>query len=452
MSPVFSLVMILIAIAAFMYVCMKGFPPQIAALLVALFIMLTSGIPLVSGSAIDVSGASNAGFDILMAGMANFAGRYALTFLSGAIFGCVMSESGAAKVIAMKLAAIARNFKGHEQIAALWCLPIIGFILSYGGISAFVCFFTTIAVAKELLEEMDLPWRLYGCHMAGDGVIALAMMPGSPSVNNVTAGSNLGTTALSGAALGIIASVLMLILTHLYFVWELSQVKKNEEHFLPTGARIKQMNDVGDNREVKDRNVFLCLLPMILLWIIMNILKQPVWIATVIAIVVALILFRDTTKGHEIAILRDGFARATGATLTVAIITGMGNVIAATPGYALVIDSLKNLPGPGYLQVVIAVNIAAGITASSSGGLTIALGNLKDHFLGMGLNPAAVHRISTISSGGLDSLPCSGTVLNEINVAGMTPAEAYRPFGVLSVLFPIIIAIVVSILASFGIA
>ena len=70
----------------------------------------------------------------------------------------------------------------------------------------------------------------------------------------------------------------------------------------------------------------------------------------------------------------------------------------------------------------------------------------------MGLNPAAIHRIATISSGGLDSLPCSGTVLNEIYTAKMKPAEAYKPFGVLSVLIPIIVAVVVAMLANLGIA
>ena len=448
----FSLIMILVGIVAFMYICMKGFPPPVAAIGVAVFIMLTSRLPIISGSTINISGESAAGFDIMMVSAMKFIGNYCFTFLSGAVFGCAMAETGAARCIALKLAGVARKFKGHEQLAALWALPIIAFVLSYGGISAFVCFFTLIAVAKELLEEMDLPWRLYGCHMAGDGVIALTMMPGSPSVNNVIAGNALGTTAMSGATLGIIPSLLTLRLTQIYFMYELNLVHKRDEHFMPTGAEISKQ-DIGDVRDVSGMNWIVCLVPSIVLWIILNFLHMPVWVATFVAIILCLIIFYPKVKGRIVEkVVREGFTRAVVATLNVALIVGMGSVIAATPGYAMVIGGLKNLGGNGYLQVVIAVNIAAGMTASSSGGLTIALGNLTDHFMEMGLNPAAVHRIATISSGGLDSLPCSGTVLNEIYTAKMKPAEAYKPFGVLSVLIPIIVAVVVAMLANLGIA
>lgn len=447
----FSLITILIAIAGFMFVCMKGFPPQIAAIFVALFVMITSGIPIV-GPAVDVSGQSKYGFDILLVSMANFAGRYMLTFLSGAVFGCLMGESGAARSIAVKLARLARKFKGHEQLAAMWTLPVISFILSYGGISAFVCFFTVIAVAKELFKEMDIPWRLYGVHMVGAGVLALTMVPGSPSVNNVIAGNALGTTAMSGAVLGLIGTVLMLAFSHVYFCWELSIVKKKDEHFLPTGAEISKVDLVGEDAPQKEYSLILALLPSLVLWVILNFLHQQVWVATFFAILLGMVLYRETLMGKYLNVIREGFNRAVGATVTVAIIVGMGSVIAATAGYAMVIEALNDLGGNGYLQVVIAVNIAAGITASSSGGLTIALGNLTDHFLEMGLNPAAIHRIACISSGGLDSLPCSGTVLNEIYTAKLTPAQAYRPFGVLSVLFPILIACILSLLASLGVA
>ncbi len=447
---IFSLVTILIAIVAFMYVCMKGIPPQIAAIFVAVFVMITSGIPIVGG-AIDLTDTTY-GFNIMLASTSSFAGRYLLTFLSGAIFGCLMGDSGAARSIAVKLARLARRFKGHEKLAALWTLPVISFILSYGGISAFVCFFTVIAVAKELFKEMDIPWRLYGVHMVGAGVLALTMAPGSPSVNNVIAGNALGTTAMSGAVLGLIACVLMIVFSHLYFCWELSIVKKKDEHFLPTGAEISKVDWENPDAPQKEYGLVVSLLPSILLWAILNIFKQQVWVATFFAILLGAVLYRETLKGKMLNVVREGFNRAVGATITVAIIVGMGSVIAATPGYGMVISALNGLGGNGYLQVVIAVNVAAGITASSSGGLTIALGNLSDHFLQMGLNPAAIHRIACISSGGLDSLPCSGTVLNEIYTAKLTPAEAYRPFGVLSVLFPICIAIIVALLANLGIA
>ena len=75
---------------------------------------------------------------------------------------------------------------------------------------------------------------------------------------------------------------------------------------------------------------------------------------------------------------------------------------------------------------------------------------MSDRFLNvLHLDPAAVHRIACISSGGLDSLPCNGTVLNELAMAKLTPRVGYRPMFVLTVITPIITACIVGLLATF---
>ena len=115
------------------------------------------------------------------------------------------------------------------------------------------------------------------------------------------------------------------------------------------------------------------------------------------------------------------------------------------------LDALAMIPDSlGYFQVIIAVNLAAGVTGSSSGGLSIALDSLSDRFLNvLNLNPEAVHRIACISSGGLDSLPCNGTVLNELAMAKLPPRVGYRPMFVLTVITPILTSCLIGLVATF---
>lgn len=436
---ILSLVCILAALAAMMYFGYKGVPIILVAPLCGLFVAVTSRMDIV-----EAMGAT------YLTGFGNWVGQFFFTLFTGAIFGCVMSDSGAARSIGQALSKVARTFKGHEQLAALWCLPILAFVLSYGGISVFVCFFTVIAVAKELFEEMDVPWRLYGVNSLGVAAMALTMAPGSPSVNNAIAAKALGTTAMAAPGLSLIAMVCAVICGQLYFSWELSNARKNGEHFLPTGAEITRSDLVKSDADFKPMPLWLALIPSAVLIICLNVIGLAVYLSSFAAIIVAYALYWPRLS-DKIGTAAQGASRAVTSACNVAIVVGFGSVISAAPGYQIVLDLLTRIPDSlGYFQVFIAVNLAAGVTGSSSGGLSIALNSLGDRFVNvLNLNPAAIHRIATISSGGLDSLPCNGTVLNELAMAKLKPSVGYRPMLVLTVLTPLIVGVILSLLATF---
>lgn len=440
MQGMISLICIGIALAVFMYISYKGLPPIISAPLLALFILFTSQLDVVEGMG-----------GTYMTGVAGFFQSYFLTLCTGAIFGNMMADSGAARSIALKMSRVAKKFKGHEKLAAIWCIPLLSFVLSYAGVSVFVAFFTVIAIAKELFEEVDVPWRLYPVSCLGVAVMGLTMAPGSPSVNNAIAADILGTTAMAAPVLGVLACILALIGGQIYFMWELKRVEKRGEHFIDTGKEISKVQFVDPKAPFEEMNIVLALLPAVVLFVILNILGQKVYVASFIAIVVGFIIYWKRLS-NKVETLNKGLIQSINATATVSIIVGMGTVIASTSGYQIVLDALNKVPGTGYLQVVIAVNIAAGFTSSSSGGLRIALESLHEHFINdLQLNPQVVHRIATISSGGLDSLPCNGTVLNELAQAKLKPSEAYFTQFILSVVLPIAVVLILCIFASFGI-
>lgn len=291
-----SLLCICIALVVFMYMSYKGVPCILVAPLLAIFILITSGMDVAEGMS-----------KTYMGGVGGFFTNYFLTLCTGAVFGCLMADSGAARSIGLKMARLAKHFKGHEKLAAIWCVPALSFVLSYGGISVFVIFFTVIAIAKELFQEMDVPWRMYPVSGLGVAAMALTMAPGSPSVNNAIASKVLGTTAMAGPVLGILACILAIIGGQIYFTWELKRIAKRDEHFMDTGKEICKVQFIDPNVPFEEMPLIVAILPSIVLFVILNILKQPVYIASFIAIVVGIVLY-----WKRLGMLPDGHSRKSG--------------------------------------------------------------------------------------------------------------------------------------------
>lgn len=270
-----------------------------------------------------------------------------------------------------------------------------------------------------MFEELDVPWRLYGVNILGAGVLALTMAPGSPSVNNVITGEALGTNAMAPPMLGLIGCLIAIVLAGIYFKWEIRQVEKNHEGFRPTGAEISKVQLTVADADFKEMNIVTCLIPSIVLIVTLNVLKQPVYIAATFGIIVGYIIYWKRLI-NRIETFKRGAMQSINSVCTASMVIAFGSVVGATTGFALICNGLNNIPGPGELQVVVAVNVAAGVAGSSAGGLTIALNALADRFIGpesaggLAMNPQVVHRIATICSGGLDSLPSNGIIINEL--------------------------------------
>lgn len=67
-----------------------------------------------------------------------------------------------------------------------------------------------------------------------------------------------------------------------------------------------------------------------------------------------------------------------------------------------------------------------------------------------GLSPEVLHRIASLASGGLDTLPFNGAVLTTLALCGMTHKQSYKDICVVSVMIPLAVTIVMVVLASLG--
>jgi len=436
--PVISLIGIIVAVAFMIIFAFRGFPAIILAPVCAIIVLIFGGQNVLEGMTVTYMG-----------GFASFMQRFFLVFFVGSVYGSIMGDSGAAKSIGIKFARIAQKSKSNAKLFTIFAIIAISTILAYGGISNFVIMFTVLAIARELYHEMDVPWRLFGCQVVGSGCLAMTMLPGSPSTPNVVASAALGTTPLAAPMLGMIAVIIELVLSTIYIKWELDRAAKNNEGFLPTGTDIGQTRVEAD-ADFKELNIVACLAPSVVLLIVLNVFKQHIVVCTLLAIALTFILYWKRWE-NKLKTVMNGANIAINASVLVSLCTALGTVITATEGFQFIISAIEKIPGTPLIQLIVAVNLMAAFSGSSAGGLTVALDVLGERFIATGINPQVLHRIATISCGGLGFLPHNGSVINELNVAKLKHKDAYMPYLICALLIPIITAFILAGLAQLGI-
>ena len=423
---------------------MKGVSLYVLAPLAALVVAIFSGGNILTAMT-----------ETYMSGFAGFMQSYFLMFALSSIFAKIMSDSGAAKVIALKVAALVRMAPPkYQRFLACLSVGIMTAILTVGGINLYCCVFVLVSIGKDLFEEFDLPWHLYMTSSLGSGSFTMTMIPGTPAIQNLIPVETLGTQATAAPVLGIISTVICIVLSVIYVKYALNKCDKKGEHFLPTGARIQASSVVEKDVEAPKINLLVCLIPSIALLVALNGFGLDAVVSLVIAVVVALILFGKNLMQNKVNLgvcFADGIKNAIMTLLNVCVIVGFGSVVSATAGYTTIMNSLDMIPGPPIFQLFIAVNVAAGVAGSASAALGIGMTMFADKFLAMGISPDIIHRISVMSSGGLDSLPHSSGTASALGVAQLSHKEGYMHVFWLNTVIPISVTAIACVLASFGV-
>lgn len=176
-------------------------------------------------------------------------------------------------------------------------------------------------------------------------------------------------------------------------------------------------------------------------------------VALACGIVVCLVLYGLVLRRLDNlkATLAAGATNSISTIGTTCAVVGFGGVVAAVSGYQLILDSLTSIPGPAIFKLIIAVNVAAGLTGSSSGGLSIALENMKGYFLDLGLSPNVIHRIGAMSSGGLDSMPHVSGFVNNLQVCRLNHRQSYPSYAMVCLVIPIVTTCLCAVLIQIGI-
>lgn len=421
------------------YLTMKGMNLLIVAPLSAVFVSILSGLPLLpqlteEGTANFVTNYMN--------GFAGFITSWYLMFLTGAIFGKVMEDSGAADSIS-KWIVDKIGMKRAALAVVLACA-----VLTYGGVSLFVVAFSVYPMAISLFKEANLPRRFIPAVLGFGSTTFTMTSAGSPEIQNWIPIEFLGTNAYAGWEVSLIVAAFMMIFGYWWLMKAIKKAIHNGEEF------IERESDHRDQRENLP-NPILSLIPLLVVLVISYIfhdsLKQSALIISLTSGIIATYLINRKYFSNIGKAITEGAAGAVIAIANTAAVVGFGGVVKATPAFEKAVGFMTDIPGSPLIGGALAVAIIAGLTGSSSGGQAIALPLLAPHYLDLGVNPEALHRVVSISSGSLDSLPQGGYVVTTIrSIAGETHKDAYPMFGALTVIVPALGTILAVILFSLG--
>ena len=389
---------------------------------------------------------------LFMDSMVVFVKNYFPAFMLGAIFGKVIEQSGFAKSIVHSVI----NVVGASR--AMLSIVLVCALLTYGGVSLFVVVFAVYPFAAELFRASNIPKRLIpGTIALGSFTFTMDCLPFTPQIQNIIPTTFFGTTAGAAGWLGTIGAVWIFIWGMLYLDWRRRAAAKAGEGYGTTNL----VNEPEPVDMASLVNPWIAISPLFVVGISNVIITKliPRWYgetSTVIlhagakpivqvvakwvgvwAVEVALVLgiffvfifsFKVLSKkfieGSKTAV-----AGSLLASMNTASEYGFGSVIAALPGFIVLHNALERIPNP-LVNEALTVNILAGITGSASGGMGIALAASAKDFIAAatahGIPMAVLHRVASMASGGMDTLPHNGAVITLLFVCGCTHRQSYR--------------------------
>jgi H+/gluconate symporter-like permease len=386
---------------------------------------------------------------LFMDKMVGFVKLYFPVFLLGAVFGKVIELSGFSKSIVASVI----NVVGRQQ--AMLSIVLVCALLTYGGVSLFVVVFAVYPFAAEMFRQGKIPKRLIpGTIALGAFTFTMDSLPGTPQIQNIIPTTFFKTDTWAAPVLGTIGGVFILIVGLAYLEWRRRSAAGE-------GYGTDHINEPEPVDESSLANPVIAILPLVVVGVLNKLftvliaayydgtysvaltptakplVTQVSTVAAIWAVEGALLAGILTVLAFAWRPVSQKFAEGTKAAVGGALLAsmntaseyGFGAVIAALPGFVVIADALKAIPNP-LVNEAITVTTLAGITGSASGGMSIALAAMADQFIAAanaaGIPLQVLHRIASMASGGMDTLPHNGAVITLLAVTGLTHRQSYK--------------------------
>lgn len=439
----FGILVLLIAIILFGVLAFLQLSALILAPLVSIFVIVTSSF-VDAGSVTILTGLK----EMFMPAASAYVTSYFLVFFVGALFGAVYQFTGAAESIAHLIAGFCKG----KFVAPI--IFIITCILTYGGVSGFVVFFVIYPIALNLFKEANLTRRLMPAAISAGCWTVSMTAPGSPSIQNVIAMTNLGTPSTAAFLPSLIVSAIEFIIIFVWLEWRARSFSKKGFGFVD-----KSLTFQLDESEMKidnDKDLphwAIALTPIIVILVLFNAFKIPVETSVFAGVMLAAILmFKYVPGGIKawLKVFNKGAADSGVSILNTAIVVGFGGVVKNTIGFQDLVAALKGMSMSPLVFVMITVAICAGACGSASGGMGVAFSALTDTYIELGASLEQVHRIAAIAAGTLDTLPHQGAQITLLGICKMTHKEAYFDIFMTQIAIPFLTCIIFIVLCGMG--
>lgn len=422
---------IIIGLALLMFLAYKGMSIIWIAPICAMIVALFGGIELLPAYT-----------DAYMGGFVGFAKAWFPVFMLGAIFGKVMDDSGAARSVATWVT----KFIGTKF--AIMAVVLACAVLTYGGVSLFVVVFAIYPLAVALFREANITRKLIpGAIALGSFTFTMTAVPGTPQIQNLIPIQYFNTTPTAAPIMGVVGALIMFGGGMAWLTYREKKYTSADERFIEPEKKLEEIDASSLPNPV------ISAVPLIAVITTLNIFDFNIITALLIGIVLGIALnFRRLPE--LIGTMNAGAAGSVIAIINTSAAVGFGAVVRVVPGFTTLTDLVLGIRGNPLISEAVAVNILAGATGSASGGMGIALEALGAKYVELsvesGIPLEAFHRIASMSSGGLDTLPHNGAVLTLLAVTAMTHKDSYKDIFMVGSLIPIVAVITGIVLASVG--
>ncbi|MBD2801936.1 GntP family permease [Xenorhabdus sp. M] len=459
----FSIIGIILSLLMMMYFAYKGVSILLLAPILASFAVLLSG---------DVSQLFGVYTQIFMSGLGGYVVKYFPLFLLGAVFGKLMEDSNSAQAIAHSLV---KKLNGNN---ALLAVVLTCSILTYGGVSLFVVGFAVFPIAAAIFRTANIPKRLIpGAISLGSLSFTMTALPGTPAIQNMIPMPFFGTNAFAAPGLGLIGSVIMFVAGYAWLSYRVGKARVDSEGY--ENENIPAEKNSHLHEEMNLPALWKALLPIFLviacnytfgkLIPLMNTeylsevrygqtkLHHVLGLWSIIGALVISCLSIIVLNWSRWKNLKDTLNKGTiGALLPIfntASEVGYGAVIASLAAFSVISHFLLNISASNVLiSESIVISMLVGATGSASGGLSIALSMMGEHFLQLadasGISPELLHRVAAMASGGLDTLPHNGAVISLLAICGLTHKRSYLDIFMVTVLAGLLGLVAIIVLGS----
>lgn len=460
---------IILSLFLLMFFAYRGFSVILFAPVFALLAASMSGLSLMPAYT-----------ELFMAKAVTYIKSFFPVFLLGAVFGKVMEDTGLAKGIAHFII----KTLGKER--AILAVVLAGAVLTYGGVSLFVVVFAVYPFASALFREANIPKRLLpGTIALGAFTATMDCLPGTPQIQNLIPTNFFGTNIYSAPILGIIGGASIFTLGIMWLEHRRKQAAAAGE-----GYGNHTLNEPELNKDEVDLPSWqIAVLPLITVLVVNYVMtnlftwnpdllvpfqamKLPLTAAAVknvisiwsliIALVAGIVLavglgFNRLGKGSLAKSLNAGAIGSLLAIMNTASEVGYGNVIASLTGFKSISDALMAIKvgGSPLVSEAVTVNVLAGVTGSASGGMSIALDLMAKDWIAwansIGMSPEILHRVASMASGGMDTLPHNGAVITLLAVCGMTHKDSYGDIFVMTIIKTLMVFVIIALHSITGI-
>jgi len=355
-------------------------------------------------------------------------------------------------------------------------------LLTYGGVSLFVVVFAVYPFAAEMFRQSNIPKRLIPATIAlGAFSFTMDALPGTPQIQNIIPTTFFNTTAWAAPWLGVIGTIFVFCAGMLFLQRQRNKAQRSGEGY---GTELR--NEPETAADIKLPNPWIALSPLLAVGIMNLLFTQwiPQWygkthslalpgmatpvtteiakLTAIWAVQAALLvgILMVLAFGYKAisSKLAEGSKSAVSGALLAAMNTaseyGFGAVIASLPGFLVLADWLKSIPNP-LVNEAITVTLLAGITGSASGGMSIALAAMSEQFIAAAhaanIPLEVLHRVASMASGGMDTLPHNGAVITLLAVTGLTHREAYKDIFCITLIKTLAVFVVIGTFYATGI-